>query len=134
MIAAGGFDILAHLELIKKNNARFSFFSPGDGWYKQLLKKTASHIAGAKKNLVVEVNTGSIIRGYSLDPYPSLDMLKLLKERNIPLTQNADAHAPDHLGGGYETAQQSMQQAGYTTMALFQGREDGKAVWREESL
>ena len=142
MIAAGGYDILAHLDLIKKNNRRFRFFSPGDSWYTELLVKTADLIAAVQTGAggtggripVVEVNTGGINRGYCTEPYPSLDMLKLLKQRNIPLVVNADAHAPEQLGGSYETAMETMRQAGYRTMALFEGRENKSIRWREEPL
>jgi histidinol phosphatase-like PHP family hydrolase len=60
-------------------------------------------------------------------------MLRLLKERNIPLTINADAHAPDHLGGAYGTAAADMRKAGYTAMLVFESRA-GKTLWREEPL
>jgi histidinol-phosphatase (PHP family) len=137
MAAAGGYDILAHLDLIKKNNAQFRFFSPDDSDYIRRLTEAADIIAAAHaapRSPIVEINTGGIIRGRTADPYPSLEMLKLLRARNIPLTVNADAHAPDHLGGAYETAWESMRQAAYRSVLLFEGKQDGKAVWREEQL
>ena len=140
MIAAGGYDILAHLDLIKKNNDRFCFFSPDDSWYTDRLVKTADLIAGkaGKANIgcktggkipVVEVNNGGMNRGYCTEPYPSLYILKLLKERNIPLTISADAHAPDHLGKFYDTAAGKIRQAGYNSLVFLE--EQG---WREEPL
>ncbi|GHV85259.1 histidinol-phosphatase [Spirochaetia bacterium] len=139
MIRGGNCDILAHLDLVKKNNDRFGFLSPSDFRYKKMLTETADTIAAARsadseRNPVVEVNTGGINRGRTADPYPSLDGLRLLKERNIPLVITADAHAPDHLGGHYETAVKTMENAGYRTMLLFTGRQDGKAGWQEVPL
>jgi histidinol-phosphatase (PHP family) len=142
MINAGGSDILAHLDIIKKNNNRLLFFSPKDSWYTKLLIRTADIIAAVRasnKNtggsmLVVEVNTGAMNNGYCSEPYPSLDVLKFLVERNIPLVINADAHTPDHLGGNYEAAVTVMKEAGYTAALLFEGCREGKAVWREEPL
>jgi histidinol-phosphatase (PHP family) len=149
MISAAGCDILAHLDLIKKNNGQFQFFSSQSPEYTKLLVKTADAIAQARAALqkappqegapsapvdgklpIVEVNTGGIIRSYTTEPYPSLAILRLLKERNIPLTINADAHAPEHLGGGYETAWEATQQAGYGAVMAFRGRKDGMAVWQ----
>ena len=142
MIAGGGFDILGHLDLIKKNNERYGFFSCGDNWYKEHLVNTADLITGVRNKAkktgerlpVVEVNTGAMLRGYISEPYPSSYMMKLLAERQIPLVLNADAHSPDHLGGCYETAEEMMKQAGHSTMVFFEGREDGKAVWRTLAL
>ena len=133
MIQGGGCDILGHLDLIKKNNGRYGFFSPGESWYKERLEKTADLIAGSGMP-VVEVNTGAMIRGYITEPYPSSDMLVLLKERNVPLVLNADAHDTGFLGGCYNEARQFMRGAGYSAMVLFEGRENGKAVWREVPL
>ncbi|MDR2662465.1 MAG: histidinol-phosphatase [Treponema sp.] len=138
LIRTGGCDVLAHLDLVKKNNRRLNFFSPEDPQYRRQLTETADLIAEARscpesRRPVVEVNTGGIIRGRTPDPYPSPAMLRLLKERNIPLTINADAHAPDHLGGAYGTAAAEMRKAGYTAALIFEGR-TGKARWREEPL
>jgi histidinol phosphatase-like PHP family hydrolase len=59
-----------------------------------------------------------------------LAILRLFKERNIPLTINADAHAPEYLDGGYETAREAVQNAGCNAALVFKGREDGMAVWQ----
>jgi histidinol-phosphatase (PHP family) len=145
LIRAGGCDILAHLDLVKKNNRQFRFFSPDDPEYRRQLTETADLAACVRAAAlqsgpensripIVEVNTGGIIRGRTAGSYPSLEMLKLLKARNIPLTINADAHAPDHLGGAYEEAAADMRKAGYAAMLIFEGRRAGKALWREEPL
>jgi histidinol-phosphatase (PHP family) len=144
MVKAGGFDILAHLDLVKKNNGKLRFFSPQEGEYIKLVDETADVIAQARSTipspeggpgspvmgLIVEVNTGGLNRGYIDEPYPSLAILRLLKERDIPLTINADAHAPEHLDGGYETAREAIQNAGCGAALVFKGRKDGMAVWR----
>ena len=143
MVKDGGCDILGHIDLIKKNNSRYKFFSPNDSWYKKCLVTTADLIADSRTEAakngscwgpVVEVNTGAMIRGYTSEPYPSPDILALLAERNTPLVLNADAHAPKHLGGSYDEVMQFMRQAGHSTMMLFEGRQSGKAVWREISI
>jgi len=143
MVSAGGCDILAHLDLVKKNNDRVHFFSQKDPAYEKLAVTTADVIASARssgkpaaggRSSIVEVNTGGIIRGGMAEPYPSTAILRLLRERNIPLVINADAHAPDHLGGGYETAREAMLQAGYGAVLFFEGRNNEQAVWREETL
>jgi histidinol-phosphatase (PHP family) len=150
LIRNGGCDILAHMDLIKKNNRSFRFFSPADPAYGTLLRETADLAAAASgpggpangsaagapedRRPIVEVNTGGLIRGRTADCYPSPELLGLLWERNVPLTINADAHAPEHLGGGYERARQDMIRAGYSTMLLFGGRKNGRALWREEPL
>jgi len=142
MVSAGGSDILGHLDLLKKNNSRHNFFSPEEIWYGENLVNTADKIAAARSDAekngrrvpVVELNTNCMIRGYHPEPYPSPAMMSLLAERNIPLVMNADAHNPDHLGGYYETGRKLAMQAGYSSMVIFEGRENGKALWRTRNF
>jgi histidinol-phosphatase (PHP family) len=137
-IRRGGFDILAHPDLIKKNNGDGAVFSPEDPSYIARLEETAGELAAARisadRRPVAEINTGGMIRKRISEPYPSPVMLGFFKERNIPLVINADAHAVDHLGGYYEEARQAMLKAGYDSALLFEGRKDGKALWREDPL
>ncbi|MDR1390730.1 MAG: histidinol-phosphatase [Treponema sp.] len=134
MICGGGFDILAHFDLVKKNNRRFGFFLPGDADYQECVAKTVKTAARQTRNFVVEVNTGGMIRGRTGDPYPSSAILRLLKAQNIPLTISADAHAADHLGGCYEDALRIMAGAGYTETMLIDGSKEGKPHWRPQRI
>ena len=140
MINEGGYDILAHLDLIRKNNDLYNFFMPDENWYKEILVKTADMIAlhknreHGRRKTIVEVNTGNVIRGYNSEAYPCLELLKLLNERNIPLTINADAHSEDQIGGCYDDSVKQIMQSGYSAVSFLERKQDGKAVWREEVL
>jgi histidinol-phosphatase (PHP family) len=132
MIRAGGFDILGHADLVKKNNPRQQWFSlRGEGYRRRLLSAAN---AAAASGAVVEVNTGALIRGKAAEPYPSPELLGLLRERGVQVTINADAHRAEHLGGHYETARKVLLGAGYTHTLLFTGREAGLPCWEEEAL
>jgi histidinol-phosphatase (PHP family) len=132
MISGGGFDIIAHADLIKKNNKYDKWFSPNDERYVKRLERIACVIA--ESGLVTEVNTGGLNRGYTVEPYPSLRLLRLLQKKGAPVMINADAHEPDHLGGFYAEARRLLLEAGFTRHCLFQGRIDGKARWKTEPL
>jgi len=137
MIRAGGFDVLAHPDLIKKNNSipgsnENRMFSEDENSYKE---KTASIAAlMAQAGIVAEVNTGGMNRGKTKNCYPSPGFLKLLCAQGVPAVINADAHRAEHLDGHYEEARQFLLAAGYTETLLFGGRENGRAVWRKEKL
>jgi histidinol-phosphatase (PHP family) len=132
MISAGGFDLLAHPDLVKKNNAKDRLFSEEDNFYKKKIAVLASLLAEAR--IPAEVNTGGLNRGKVKDCYPSLNFLKLLREHDIPMVINADAHKAEDLDGHYAEAKETMLAAGYAETLLFQGRRDGKAVWKGEKL
>ncbi|GHU39537.1 histidinol-phosphatase [Spirochaetia bacterium] len=132
MIESGGFDILGHADLVKKNNRGGLYFSENDTRYTKWLPRIAA--AAAAAGIVAEVNTGALNRGYTDEPYPSLALLTLFCKAGVPVTINADAHRPEHLGGFYEDAHRLCLEAGYREFRLFQGRRDGKAQWGKEKF
>jgi histidinol-phosphatase (PHP family) len=131
MIAAGGFDILGHMDLIKKNNRANRIFKPQSPDYLRRGGEIAR--AAAKAGLVVEVNTGGINRGKIDETYPSPAFLKIFRENSVPALISADAHRPEDLDGHYDRALETLLAAGYTETVLFEGRE-GEARWVKEAL
>ncbi|MCL2233652.1 MAG: histidinol-phosphatase [Treponema sp.] len=137
MIRAGGFDVLAHPDIIKKNNSipggiENRLFSENTDFYRQRSAAIAALMAQAA--LPAEINTGGLNRGKTKDCYPSPAFLKLFREHGVPMVINADAHRAEHLGGHYGEARGALLAAGYDHTLLFQGRRDGKAVWERENL
>jgi histidinol-phosphatase (PHP family) len=132
MLREGGFDILGHLDLIKKNNPHREWFSPEGEPYRRRSARIAE--AAAESGTVVELNTGGLNRGKTTEPYPSPAILRLLKERDVPIVITADAHRAGHLLGHYDTARQALLDAGYTRTVLFEGRQEGRPVWSDETL
>ncbi|MDR0540325.1 MAG: histidinol-phosphatase [Spirochaetaceae bacterium] len=123
MIETGGFDILGHSDLIKKNNLpglipRRCLFDETDIRYTRCLTRIADALAGS--GITAEINTGGINRGRTTETYPSAAFLHLLCERGVPITINSDAHAPEQVAGGYAAAVQTARTAGYTEACLKQ--------------
>jgi histidinol-phosphatase (PHP family) len=137
MIRSGGFDILGHADLIKKNNrpsgAAGAFFDPASPVYLQRIREIAA-LAGTCPGIVVEVNTGGMNRGKVSETYPSLAMLRLFRENKVPAIITADAHRAQDLDGHYGEALEVMRQAGYTETVLFEGREAGRPRWTRRGI
>jgi len=132
MIRAGGFDVLGHPDLIKLHNKANKLFNPQSDFYS---KKTAALAALlAEAGVPSELNTGGLNRDKLSECYPSLDFLKHFRKQNVPIVINADAHRAVDLDGHYEYARKTMLEAGYTETVLFEGRVEGKAVWKSEKL
>jgi len=137
MLALGGFDIIGHLDLVKKNNATNRFFNMESETYLRRIEEVVRAVAAAAEGgggFVVEVNTGGINRGYVSEPYPSPAILRLLRRHNVPVMISADAHNAHDLDGHYQTACEALLDAGYTSHVIFEGRSGGKPVWREQPL
>ena len=99
MIRAGCFDILAHPDLIKKNNlgpdgSGSRMFSEDTDPYRQRSAAIATLMAQA--GVPAEINTGGINRGKIKDCYPSPGFLKFFREQGVPMVINADAHCAEH--------------------------------------
>jgi histidinol-phosphatase (PHP family) len=132
MIRAGGFDLLGHPDLVKKNNSGGRLFSEEDESYRRKTANVAALMAGT--GLAAEINTGGINRGKITDCYPSLPFLKLFRRQGVPMVINADAHKAGDLDGGYDEARRALCAAGYDESLVFEGRENGRAKWRSEKL
>jgi histidinol-phosphatase (PHP family) len=137
MIRAGGFDIVGHLDLIKKNNPGDRWFSRSGSRYREGWETCISLLepgVALSEGVVVEVNTGGLNRKRITETYPAPDILAALVRHHIPLLITADAHETDHLGGNYETARALLRDAGCTALRVFEGRAEDGPVWRGELL
>ena len=123
MVTRGGFDILGHIDLIKKNGAgrgtESRYFSLDDAAYISCVTDTAQAVREAQKQygFAVEVNCGAIARGTFPDTYPDAPFLKELKP--LPCIITGDAHRSEHLGAGYARAEQNLAEAGITGKTAF---------------
>jgi histidinol-phosphatase (PHP family) len=127
LVRRGGFDILGHIDLVKKNGAFIGkkrndddrFFSLDDPRYITYRKETAEAVREAQKQhgFAVEVNCGAIARGTFPDTYPDIPFLKELAP--LPFIITGDAHRPEHLGAGYGQAERNLASAGITGKTIF---------------
>jgi histidinol-phosphatase (PHP family) len=130
MTAMGGFDILGHADIIKKNCQDKNYWNAEVEFGRQ--REIAR--AAAASGLVVEVNTGGINRNKTRDVYPSLPFLRLFRENNVPVIITADAHRAEHICGNYDIALQTLVSAGFKEHMLFNGRINGKTAWKKEKI
>jgi histidinol-phosphatase (PHP family) len=128
MIEKGGFDIVGHFDLVKKNNSHGRYFDEGSGEYLSAAFDAVE--AASRNNTIVEINTGGIARGKTDEPYPSLSILKRMRERSVRITLGDDAHAPDHLGKYQKHALELAKTAGYDELWYL----DVERIWKPISI
>jgi histidinol-phosphatase (PHP family) len=127
LIEEGGFDILAHFDLVKKNNADSRWFDEGSASYLDAALGAARSLAG--KDIVVEINVGGMSRGKVKSPYPSLPILRELRSVGARITFSADAHRPEHLDANLGAARELALAAGYDSVAVLT-----KGSWTEAGI
>ncbi|MEJ5183806.1 MAG: histidinol-phosphatase [Rectinemataceae bacterium] len=128
MIARGGFDIIAHFDIVKKNNADGRWFDTSSPAYLAAAQEAID--LAAQYGCVVEINTGGIARGKHHEVYPGPQLLRAMREKDIPLTIGDDAHAPSHIGLHQHAAREAARAAGYRSFWYL----EKPGVWKEVSL
>jgi len=116
-IRDGGFDILGHIDLVRKNNRNQSLFREDSEEYRAGAMAAVDALAGS--GIIVEINTGGMARGKTDSPYPALWILKELKARDVAICINADAHTPAHLLAHREAAVRLARDAGYGRLTVI---------------
>ncbi len=102
-------DIIGHFDLITKLNEKGDIFDESDPDY----LKYAAEAMDRLKNVPFEVNTGAMSRGYRTKPYPSLTLLKMLKDMGGRVVYSSDCHKKENLDYAYDDALEYVRAAGF---------------------
>jgi len=111
---SGLFDVVAHLDLIKK----FGSFSSKR--VDELVGEAMNRIK--RSDLCIEINTSGLRRPEK-DTYPGEKILALVRELHVPLTLGSDAHKPEDVGEGFERAVDLVETYGGGRIAVFDKRQ-----------
>ncbi len=110
-VSSNLFDIVGHLDLIKV----FNFFPQK----KEIINFVRPVLQQIKKNgLVVEINTNGINKPVG-EMYPSLEIIKIMEQMQIPITLGSDAHLPERTGENLKKAVQIAFKIGYRYIVSF---------------
>ncbi len=111
-------DIIGHFDLITKfDEVDTSLFLQNPEYH-----KLAAHYItqAAKSGSIFEVNTGAISRGLRTTPYPSAELLHVLKKLDAPLILSADSHHKDTLDFAFDEAKHCLREIGFTKLFTLQ--------------
>lgn len=110
MVETGGIDIVGHADKISMNATFCDPHITEQSWYREKVRTYFSLIAS--KGLMMEVNTKAFSeKGFF---FPNQIHFDLLKELNIPLMVNSDAHYPEKINDGRPQALQALKETGIT--------------------
>jgi histidinol-phosphatase (PHP family) len=113
MAKSGLFDIVGHLDLVKKFNFQPKHDISG------LLLETVEIIS--KSKMCVEVNTSGL-RKPCREIYPSEKLIKMCFDNGLPITLGSDAHSPEEVGADFDKAVNLLRKIGYFEIIRFTGR------------
>ena len=102
-------DIIGHFDLVCKFNAGGVYFDEEDPVY----LKQATDAMERLCHIPFEVNTGAGSRGYKNHPYPSIPLLKRLKDMGGRVVFSSDCHSKENLDFRYNDALEYIRAAGF---------------------
>ena len=102
--------IVGHFDLVEKFNEKDSMFSTNDYRYRRPMIDALDELL--RRDVIFEINTGAISRGYRTTPYPSPYVLRRIAEKRGRVMLNSDAHRKEDLTVAFETAVQYAKSCG----------------------
>ena len=103
--------VVAHFDLIRKNNASGELFDENDPAYLDMAVKALRVIREAGS--LLEVNTGGMARGFREDPYPSPVLLRAWREMDGEVTVSSDCHNAKNMDFAFDMVPGCLREAGY---------------------
>ena len=108
------FDIMAHVDLVKKFGHRPKIDMNGD------IRETARIFK--ESEVCIEINTSGL-RKEVAEIYPALTVLKVYAEEKVPITFGSDSHMVQDVGKDFDLARKLAIEAGYREYVTFKDRE-----------
>jgi histidinol-phosphatase (PHP family) len=104
--------IIAHFDLIRKNNTRLHLYDEEGKAYQDMALDSLRPLA--ETGALLEVNTGAVARGYLTAPYPAPFLLKEWLAWGGEVILDSDCHDMRYLDTGYDDAEELLRSLGYS--------------------
>ncbi len=117
---AGGFDVLAHMDVVKHYGAQaYGPFDPRR--YEKEIRLVLE--ACVQNGIALEINTG-LLRRPVAEVAPERQILAWYRQAGgSRLTAGSDAHLPEHVGAGLDRAVEAASAAGFADLTRFISRQ-----------
>jgi histidinol-phosphatase (PHP family) len=113
---SGLFDILAHPDLVKHWGRERPWPERDPRYYYEIAMEGI-----AESGIAVEVSTAGLRKPVG-EIYPAPAFLEMVVDAGNPVALSSDAHVPDQLGYGYDTALELLDSLGVRDLAVFDRR------------
>ena len=110
-------DIVGHFDLLTKFNEQAAVIDEGDPRYVAYALEALDALL--ERDVIFEVNTGAISRGYRKTPYPSPFLLRRIAQKGGRVVLNADAHAKEHLLYAFDKATELLRVCGFGSVMMM---------------
>jgi histidinol-phosphatase (PHP family) len=86
-------------------------------WYQNEVLQTLEEIR--HQRAIIEVNTRGIYKKLSNEPYPSIWILEHIREMQIPIQLNSDAHVPSEITRNFSEVAALLKNIGFRHLKVL---------------
>ena len=104
-------DVVGHFDLLTKYDEMGESHFLANPTHDRIAERFIESVA--REGMLFEVNTGAIARGYRTAPYPSVNLLRRIKEAGAPITISSDCHNADYLDCHFEETKSMLHDIGF---------------------
>ena len=112
--------IIGHFDLIAKFNEGFCRFDENAPAYRAAALEALEAVM--ERDVIFEINTGAISRGYRTAPYPSMFLLKAVRERKGHICITSDSHSADTIVCAFPQAAEAARSCGFQEAWILTGK------------
>ena len=116
-------DVIGHYDILTKFNDSTKIIDVENADYKKVALDTVDRILEIKNDIVFEVNTHGMYRGYKSEPYPAKFILEYLAKIGGRVMLSSDSHDIISLGYKYEELCKYLKTLGFDF--IYELKKDG---------
>jgi histidinol-phosphatase (PHP family) len=109
-------DVIGHFDKINMHNKN-RYFNINDAWYEELVRSTIDVMK--KYDTICEINTRGVYKHRSDDFFPNKKWIKILLEKNVPITISTDCHKADEVDLLFNQAIDIVKEIGVKEVMYF---------------
>ncbi len=114
-----GCQIVGHFDLVTKFNEGGRFFDESDPRYVRAALEALEAVM--ERDVIFEVNTGAISRGYRTAPYPAPFLLRAIRERGGRVCITSDTHSDGTVACAFSQAAELAASCGFREAWVLTG-------------
>ena len=112
-----GCDIVGHFDLLTKFNEGGRLFDESDERYRRYAIDALDYLIS--RDLIFEINTGAMSRGYRNSPYPSEFLLRRMIDKGGRIMLNSDSHSAKNICFAFDRALEYARYCGARELTVF---------------
>lgn len=117
--AAQGCGVVGHFDLVTKSNEGGCRFDEDDPRYRSAALEALEALL--ERDVIFEINTGAISRGYRTAPYPAPFLLRAIRERGGRICITSDSHQADAITCAFSDAAALAEDCGFREAWVLTG-------------